>query len=160
MLWDRACWAQSTAPSPWDAFPSLQEALQVGCPACSAFRGLLPRSSSPLLLLALLPLKANKRNWYQGWLQKGRNGIGASASSGQKNAGWKNETCGFWQRKKSAGLTLSVLLGSMEEVFKDRAQQQQPRHVTGGLQAGRHRWQMVKGAVLTCWSCTVVTTGS
>lgn len=84
MLWDRACWAQSTAPSPWDAFPSLQEALQVGCPACSAFRGLLPRSSSPLLLLALLPLKANKRNWYQGWLQKGRNGIGASASSGQK----------------------------------------------------------------------------
>lgn len=53
-----------------------------------------------------------------------------------KNARWKNETCGFWQRKKSAGLTLSVLLGSMEEVFKDRAQQQQPRHVTGGLQAG------------------------
>lgn len=77
-----------------------------------------------------------------------------------KNAGWKNETCGFWQRKKSAGLTLSVLLGSMEEVIKDRAQQQQPRHVTGGLQAGRHRWQMVKGTVLTCWSCTVVTTGS
>lgn len=50
-----------------DALPSLQEALQVSCPARSAFRGLLPCSNSPLLLPALLPPKANKRNWYP-WL--------------------------------------------------------------------------------------------
>lgn len=59
-----------------------------------------------------------------------------SGSPGQKQLMQekkKNETCGFWWRKKIKGLRVFVLLFYMNEAFEVWTQQQQPWQITEGV---------------------------